>query len=270
MTPATRRHVGPKVSKSSGPGGPRTRERGLAGRSRPFAALCALAIVLGLTLQLGSITTASAAPAPVGNGFVVTPGDLAFILKQIRIAEMHSTTLTASDPCGTMLAQPGDNIPDGFQVPDVITSYGLRTVDGSCNNLKAATGVQAPGQPSGPFAGTANPSFFGAANQVFPRLTTPYFRDADLLDPSFPVGPPGPTSYKSKTGSVIDSEVRVTSNLIDDQTNTNPAAVAAAGHPQRTQTGGKATAVPCTTDPQPDAVPPVDGVPLGCTPSHQP
>ena len=154
-------------------------------------------------------------------------------------------------------------------MPDVITSYGLRTVDGSCNNLKAATGVQAPGQPSGPFAGTANPSFFGAANQVFPRLTTPFFRDADPIAPSFPVGPPGPTSYKSKTGSVIDSEVRVTSNLIDDQTNTNPAAVAAAGHPQRTQTGGKATAVPCTTDPVPDAVPPVDGVPLGCTPSHQ-
>jgi Ca2+-binding RTX toxin-like protein len=228
-----------------------------------------LAIVLGLGLQLGSIQQAAAAPAPVGNGFVVTPGDLSFILKQIKIAERHSTTQTASDPCGTLLAQPGDGIPDSEQVPDVITSYGLRTVDGSCNNLKAATGVQAPGQPNGQFAGNPNPSFFGAANQVFPRLTTPSFRDADPITPDFPVGAPGPTTYKSKTGSVLDSEVRVTSNLIDDQTNTNPAAVAAAGHPQRTQTGGKATAVPCTTDPQPTAVPPVDGVPLGCTPSHQ-
>ena len=270
MTPATRRHVGPKVSKSSQTGGPRTRERGLAGRSRPFAALCALAIVLGLTLQLGSITTASAAPAPVGNGFVVTPGDLAFILKQIKIAERHATTLTASNPCGTLLAQPGDGIPDSEQVPDVLTSYGLRTVDGSCNNLKAATGVQAPGQPSGPTAGNPDPNFFGAANQPFPRLVHSFFRDADPITSAFPVGPLGPTSYKTKTGeSVIDSEVRVASNLIDDQTNTNPAAVAAAGHPQRTQTGGKATAVPCTTDPVPDAVPPVDGVPLGCTPSHK-
>ena len=105
--------------------------------------------MLGLGLQLGNIQQAAAAPAPVGNGFVVTPGDLSFILKQIKIAESHATTQTASDPCGTLLAQPGDGIPDSEQVPDVITSYGLRTVDGSCNNLKAATGVQAPGQPYG-------------------------------------------------------------------------------------------------------------------------
>ncbi len=266
MTAAPRRHVGRGISKESRSSGPRRRG---AARSKPFAALCALAIVLGLGLQLGSMQTAAAAPAPVGNGFVVSPGDLTFILKQIKIAERHTTTLSASDPCGTLLAQPGDNIPDSEQVPDVITSYGLRTVDGSCNNLKAATGVQAPGQPTGPGSGNPDPAFFGAANQIFPRLTTPFFRDAEQISPNFPVGAPGPTTYKSKTGSVIDSDVRVVSNLIDDQTSTNPAAVAAAGHPQRTQTGGKATAVPCTTDPQPTAVPPVDGVPVGCTPSHQ-
>src|SRR4029078_2953375 len=135
MTAATRRRVGRGISnKSRGSGSGR---KGAA-RSRPFAALCALALTLGLGLQLGSIQQAVAAPAPVGNGFVVTPGDLAFILKQIRIAEMHSTTLTASDPCGTMLAQPGDGIPDEFQVPDVITSYGLRTAHGSRHHPKAA------------------------------------------------------------------------------------------------------------------------------------
>ncbi len=218
-------------------------------------------------MLVGSFATAHAAPAPVGGGFTVTTGDLAFILKQIKIAERHATTLTASDPCGTLLAQPGDGIPDAEQVPDVITSYGLRTVDGSCNNLKADTGVQAPGQPTGPFSGTSNPALFGAANQVFPRLTTPSFRDADPITGAFPVGPPGPTSYKSKTGPVIDSEVRVTSNLIVDQTSTNPAAVAASGHPQRTQNGGKATAVPCTTDPDPTTN--LGGIPAGCTPSHQ-
>src|ERR1700704_4741378 len=164
MTAATRRRVGrgfSKKSRSSGSG------RQGATRSRPFAALCALALTLGLGLQLGNMQQAAAAPAPVGNGFVVTPGDLAFILKQIKIAEMHTTTLTASDPCGTLLAQPGDGIPDNVQVPDVITSYGLRTVDGSCNNLKAATGVQAPGQPTGPGSGNPDPAFFGASNQIF-------------------------------------------------------------------------------------------------------
>src|SRR5215212_11431266 len=70
------------------------------------------------------------AAAPVGQGFTVTPADLAFILKQIKIAEAHvANTTSATGPCGALLG-PG---PD--QVPDVLTSYGLRTVDGSCNNL---------------------------------------------------------------------------------------------------------------------------------------
>ena len=93
----------------------------------------------------GSVAPAIAAPAPVGNDFVVTAGDLSFILKQIKIAERHTTTLTASNPCGTLVAQPGDGIPDAEQIPDYLTSYGLRTVDGSCNNLKdAATAGSRP------------------------------------------------------------------------------------------------------------------------------
>src|SRR4051794_2072935 len=251
------------VSKKFGEGAPRARRR--HGLRRRVSAFSALAVVVGLGLQMGMVQSATAAPAPVGNDFVVTPGDLTFILKQIKIAERHTTTLTASDPCGTLLAQPGDGIPDKEQVPDVLTSFGLRTVDGSCNNLKAATGQQAPGQPTGPFSGNPDPNFFGAANQIFPRLTKPFFRDAD---PIGPFGPPGPaTSYKSKTGTVVDSQVRIASNLIDDQTSNNPAAIAAAGHPQRTQTGGKATATPGDVDPTTgeDVLP---LAPLGCTPSH--
>src|SRR4051794_3988906 len=37
----------------------------------------------------GSSDKATAAPGPVGDGFTVTPADLAFILKQIKIAERH-------------------------------------------------------------------------------------------------------------------------------------------------------------------------------------
>ena len=40
---------------------------------------------------------AQAAQAPPGEGFTVTAGDLHFIMKQIKIAEHHSATLTASD-----------------------------------------------------------------------------------------------------------------------------------------------------------------------------
>src|SRR3954447_22740088 len=158
------------------------RVRGMKDLRRITSLVLAMALVFQV-LALAA-TRAHAVLGTVGSGFTVTAGDLNFILKQIKIAERHATTLTASNPCGTLLAQPGDGIPDAEQVPDVITSYGLRTVDGSCNNLKAATGVQAPGQPSGPFAGNPDPNFFGASNQIFPRLTTPFFRDADPITQS--------------------------------------------------------------------------------------
>src|SRR3954449_7512608 len=188
---------------------------------------------------------AQAAVAPPGQGFTVTPGDLKFILKQIKIAEHHAATQTPTNMCGTLVG------PDPDQIPDRLTSYGLRTTDGSCNNLF-------PGRET-----------FAAADQPFPTLAKAKFRDAEPITPAFPVGPLGPTSYKQLTPGnvVVDSQPRIASNLIVDQTSTNPAAIAAAGFPVRTQ--GNPGKFPCTTDPDPTATPPVDGVPAGCVPSHQ-
>lgn len=146
----------------------------------------------------------------------------------------------------------GDGIPDTEQVPDILTSYGVRTVDGTCNNLKA---------------GNENLS---AADQPFPRLTTPVFKAAENVPPNF-FGPGSggtPTSYAQKKGNVVDAQPRMISNLIDDQTSTNPAAVAAAAFPVRTQ--NNVGLHPCTIDPDPLALPdPIVGVPAGCVPSHQ-
>ncbi|HEY3885072.1 MAG TPA: peroxidase family protein, partial [Vicinamibacterales bacterium] len=80
--------------------------------------------------------------------------------------------------------------------------WGLRTVDGTLNNL-------VPGQ-----------SGFGAADNSFPRLTDPVFLPAEAG-----------TSYDQTTGLVIDSQPRVISNLIVDQTANNPAAYATAYDP---------------------------------------
>src|SRR3954466_13182136 len=151
----------------------------------------------------------------VGNGFTVTPGDLQFILKQIKIAERHAATATPANPCGTLVG-PG---PD--QIPDALTSYGLRTVDGSCNNLL-------PGREK-----------FAAADVPFPRLAgSPVFQQAEGAPAGF-FGPGSPavpsSSYAQKKGFVFDSQPRLISNLISDQTSTNPAAVAAAKFPVRTQ-----------------------------------
>jgi hypothetical protein len=164
----------------------------------------------------------AAQAAPVGAGFTITPSDLAFILKQIKIAERHAATYTADNPCGTLVGD-GPN-----QIPSPLVSYGLRTVDGSCNNL------------------IADQEHFGAADQLFPRLTTPEFKDAERVPAGFP-GAGSSTSYKQKTGFVFDSEPRTISNLIVDQTSSNPAAIAAAENPVRTQ--GNEGVVACKTDP---------------------
>lgn len=119
--------------------------------------------------------------------FTVTLHDLAFILQQIKISE------AATNPDGTI---------NGELLRDLVSSpllpYGLRTVDGSWNNLL-------PGQ-----------ELYGSADQTMPRLTALNWQDADAM-----------TSYTQLGGAVIDADPRIISNLISDQTVSNPAAVEA-------------------------------------------
>src|SRR5262245_39627522 len=108
--------------------------------------------------------------------------DLEFILQQILISEQHAA--------GADLLS---------LLPNVQVPFGVRTVDGTFNNL-------VEGQNG-----------FGAADLLFPRLVDPVFRPAEAS-----------TSYDQDSGTVIDSQPRTISNLIVDQTPNNPAAVAAA------------------------------------------
>src|SRR5918996_324003 len=147
------------------------------------------AIVAAMVLILS--TAGGPAPGPVVRaqggaeavGFVLDAGDLRFIFRQIEIAEAHAA--------GGQLFGPGPK-----QVQESRLPFGLRTVDGSFNHI-------AQGQER-----------FGAADQIFPRLTTRVLRE----------GEEG-TSYAQPTGNVIDSRPRIISNLIVDQTTGNPAAV---------------------------------------------
>ena len=213
------------------------------GRVGLIVAVC-IAMITS-TLAIGG--PAAVAAAPVGEGFTVSPADLAYILKQIKIAEAHVANTTAlTGPCGALLGTG----PDQIQTPAL--PEGLRTVDGTCNNLQ-------PGQ-----------SKFGASSEVFPRLTTPSFRAADTVPPGF--GPPSgpgavgsPTSYAQTKGLVFDAQPRDISNLIVDQTSTNPAAIAAAGFPVRTQ--GNDGVEPCITEPTTPGG--TDGLPAGCVPAYQ-
>ncbi|GBD48039.1 heme peroxidase [Methylopila sp. Yamaguchi] len=130
----------------------------------------------------------------MSTSFTVNQDDLAFILAQIKIAERHSAGESLQDIIG----------PDSTLLP-----YGLRTVDGTLNNLL-------PGHET-----------IGAADTVLPRMLNPTFLNEG--DDSMAVGPGivlTNNDYGS-TGSVVDADPRIISNLIADMSPDNPAAVAA-------------------------------------------
>src|SRR2546428_7454281 len=139
--------------------------------------------------------------APVGSGFNITAEDLRFIYQQILVAQDHAAG-------GTLLG-PGVN-----QVADPPPPRGLRTGDGSFNHL-----VPTPDQ-----------HLFGAADLLFPRLTGTLDAAGKVTGGIFRPAEAG-TTYAQKKGTVIDSQPRIISNLIIDQSNNNPAAVAAATNP---------------------------------------
>ena len=156
--------------------------------------------------------------------FTVTQLDLEFILKQIKFAE-ESTALATPDANGQVGSPDLANIiSDGGQVTSAaVLPYGLRTVDGTWNSLL-------PGQERS-----------GAADNIMPRLIAANLQAAEGRPAGF-FGPGDPgsagSSYTQNSGSVYDTQPRVASNLISDQTANNPAAVAAAlqlaGHPDPT------------------------------------
>jgi Ca2+-binding RTX toxin-like protein len=147
----------------------------------------------------------------------LTKHDLTFILKQIKISELHSAGTPLTQIRLDANGNPVLGNTGAFAIPDPLAPYGLRTVDGSYNNLN-------PGRES-----------WGAADNPFPRLTDPYWRDedddtmtvsgyavVDITDPGLQNNDYG------SPGNVIDADPRLISNLIVDQTLGNPAAIAAA------------------------------------------
>ncbi|WP_051677361.1 peroxidase family protein [Bradyrhizobium sp. URHD0069] len=125
--------------------------------------------------------------------------DLDFILAQIKIAEAHAA--------GQPLYGPGGLI------PTYNLAWGLRTVDGTYNNLLN--------------------SELGAADNEFPESLGTDFRT--IMVPAGPGGALVPVSYTpgvdndgdgpSDPSDVFDPHVRTISNLIVDQTLGNPSAI---------------------------------------------
>ncbi|MDZ5741509.1 peroxidase family protein [Pseudomonas asiatica] len=138
-----------------------------------------------------------------GAGLHMVRSDLNFILEQIKIAE--------ADANGADILS---------LLPNIRAPLGLRAVDGSNNNLMNLNGI--------------NNTEFGAADNVFPRVTDPVLNPAEGAPAGF-FGPGSPaipgSSYEQTSGPVFDSQPRTISNLLSDQTSNNPAAYAAAYDP---------------------------------------
>ena len=136
--------------------------------------------------------------------FNVNLDDLKFILAQIKIAE------DTTKPDGQI---DGDALRATVGSP--LLPSGLRTVDGTWNSLL-------PGMER-----------LGAADNIMPRLVPGVYRDAEGVAENF-FGPGSPVVASSSYAQmapgnmVFDSQPRIISNLIVDQTANNPAAVAAA------------------------------------------
>ncbi|URK89123.1 hypothetical protein LP421_32070 (plasmid) [Rhizobium sp. RCAM05350] len=133
--------------------------------------------------------------------------DLDFILKQIKIAEDHALFEQTNGLQGKALFGP-----DG-SIPTYNLAWGLRTVDGTYNNL-------------------LNPQL-GAADNEFPEPLGTQFRT--IMVPAGPGGALVPVTYTpgvdndgpgtAGPSDVFDPSVRTISNLIVDQTLGNPSAI---------------------------------------------
>ena len=182
----------------------------------------------------------------------ITLSDLKFILDQIKFSEAHAarTSTTASqlqnngnpsntiiypydvtsinrcltpDDLLTVANNPGptplvDQYPFNVEYP-----WGLRQVDGQCNNIHGLKTESAPTTVYNSPINASDPAGWGASDQLFTRLapgankpSTPYtLSDAQK-------------AYQNSAKSVLDPTPREISNIISDQTPNNPAAVAAA------------------------------------------
>lgn len=136
----------------------------------------------------------------MATSFHVNAHDLGFILKQIEVSELQAST-PGMTTVEAIQAVYGVSAADAALMP-----VGLRTVDGSDNNLL-------PGHEQN-----------GAGDTPFPRLLDPVYTNEGDEAPFF-----GITNTNYGTGgNVVDSDPRTISNLIVDQTPANPAAIYAA------------------------------------------
>jgi len=151
----------------------------------------------------------------------LTAHDLLFILKQIKIAEAHA----AGGDLKTLIedAAKAAGATGTANLQAHLLPYGLRTVDGTYNNL--FNGREAWGAADRPFVQ------LGPRNWVTESDDTIVFGAGSpgqvvFTDGNYSqLGPPPAASQGLGGGTLVDADPRIISNLIVDQTSNNPAAI---------------------------------------------
>ena len=177
--------------------------RGHWRRSAAAGAATAVVLSTAATGNAGPLLADDMSPMATDTdpSFRLIAADLEFILKQIEISEAHAHAMNTGDDAYSLLCDsPADR--SGKCVRDPMLPHGLRTVDGSFNNLEFDTDT-------------------GRSNRVMPRMLPIRWRDGEAPPPGAP-GQPGPTSYEQTSGLVYDTEPRIISNLIVDNSTNNP------------------------------------------------
>ncbi len=166
--------------------------RNLRSRSINLAAILVVSLLTGVA---GATHTGGHPASPAGD-LAFDREDLNFILKQIKFAERHAA---------------GEELLD--ILPNASIPWGLRTVDGSFNNL-------IPGEEHN---GQAGLEFLSNIERIYPVAQ-------DLTVELAPGDVAGtPTSYTQGDGRTVqDSTPRLISHLITNQSINNPAAAFAA------------------------------------------
>lgn len=143
----------------------------------------------------------------------LTKHDLSFILKQIKISEAHA----AGGDLAKLVAEAGLDagaVQNGTPLQAHLLPYGLRTVDGSYNNL--LDGQERWGASGKPFTPLVDPKYINEQDDQMAFGPSTVLNNNDYT--------PGAGSALGP-GTVVDADPRLISNLIVDQTSNNPAAI---------------------------------------------
>ena len=243
-------------------------------RKRLSGLFASAAVILGICTPI-SMSVAQAATA---SDFIVNEADLRFILTQIQISEAHAAKETGTCVAGTLsvetcvlpattplvLTTDPNAVPLITDIASPELPEGLRQIDGRNNALVTKDGAGAFSVWNGidylpetdllPIGKSA----MGSADQPFPRMTKPLWRDVNSC-PDFrtfctaPGSALGNSNYADRTQALLsDPQIRIISNLVNDQSANNPAAAIAAGSgssPTEGATGDGSFLIPNIAEP---------------------